>query len=103
MIAEEGKAGRKIGERWSAILVPSPAASNIQEPHPLAKARTGTCRGLRAAHWQRLQPWRPTSNISRHIFEQRHNIRADAQGYRDLPKNPRQERIRQGSLPPQWP
>jgi len=27
MIAEEGKAGRKIGERWSAILVPSPAAS----------------------------------------------------------------------------
>src|ERR1017187_8874876 len=28
MIAEEGKAGRKISERWSAILVPSPAASN---------------------------------------------------------------------------
>src|ERR1035441_3301048 len=28
MIAEEGKAGRKLGERWSAILVPSPAASN---------------------------------------------------------------------------
>jgi len=28
MISEEGKAGRKIGERWSAILVPSPAASN---------------------------------------------------------------------------
>ena len=28
MIAEEGKAGRKIGERWSAILVLSPAASN---------------------------------------------------------------------------
>jgi hypothetical protein len=28
MIAEEGKARRKIGERWSAILVPSPAASN---------------------------------------------------------------------------
>jgi hypothetical protein len=28
MIAEEGKAGRKIGEKWSAILVPSPAASN---------------------------------------------------------------------------
>jgi hypothetical protein len=28
MIAEEGKAGRKIGERWSAILVPSSAASN---------------------------------------------------------------------------
>jgi hypothetical protein len=26
MIAEEGKAGRKIGERWSAILVLSPAA-----------------------------------------------------------------------------
>jgi hypothetical protein len=30
MIAEEGKAGRKIGEKWSAILVPSPAASNKQ-------------------------------------------------------------------------
>src|ERR1035437_8511555 len=28
MITEEGKAGRKIGERWSAILVSSPAASN---------------------------------------------------------------------------
>ena len=28
MIAEEGKAGRKIGETWSAILVPSSAASN---------------------------------------------------------------------------
>jgi hypothetical protein len=28
IIADEGKAGRKIGERWSAILVPSPAASN---------------------------------------------------------------------------
>ena len=28
MIAEEGKVGRKIGERWSAILVPSPAASD---------------------------------------------------------------------------
>ena len=27
-IAEEGKAGRKICEKWSAILVPSPAASN---------------------------------------------------------------------------
>ncbi|HEX7424312.1 MAG TPA: hypothetical protein VF311_10580, partial [Terriglobales bacterium] len=30
MIAEEGKAGRKIGERWSAILVPSPAASDTK-------------------------------------------------------------------------
>jgi hypothetical protein len=28
MIAEEGKAGRNIGEKWSAILVPSLAASN---------------------------------------------------------------------------
>jgi len=27
-IDEEGKAGRKAGERWAAILVPSPAASN---------------------------------------------------------------------------
>ena len=31
MIAEEGKAERNIGERWSAILVPSPAASNISD------------------------------------------------------------------------
>ena len=30
MIAEEGKAGRKVGETWSAILVPSPAASNTK-------------------------------------------------------------------------
>ena len=28
MIAEEGKAGRKVGEKWSAKMVPSPAASN---------------------------------------------------------------------------
>ena len=28
MIAREGKAGRTFGEKWSAILVPSPAASN---------------------------------------------------------------------------
>jgi hypothetical protein len=28
MIAEEGKAGRTFGEKWSAILVPSPTASN---------------------------------------------------------------------------
>ena len=28
MIAEQGKAGRTCSERWSAILVPSPAASN---------------------------------------------------------------------------
>ena len=28
MIAEEGKAGRKISEKWSAILVSSPTASN---------------------------------------------------------------------------
>ena len=27
-IAEERKAGRKVGEKWSAKLVPSPAASN---------------------------------------------------------------------------
>ena len=34
MIAEEGKAERRIGERWSAILVSSPAASNIVEWRP---------------------------------------------------------------------
>src|ERR1022692_2903642 len=28
MIAEEGKAGRRVSERWAAILVPSPTASN---------------------------------------------------------------------------
>jgi hypothetical protein len=33
MIAEEGKAGRKIGEKWSAILVASPAASNTLGPN----------------------------------------------------------------------
>ena len=27
-ITEEGKAGRTFGEKWSAILVPSPTASN---------------------------------------------------------------------------
>jgi len=30
MIAEEVKAGRKVGEKWSAKMVPSPAASNIK-------------------------------------------------------------------------
>ena len=30
MITEEGKAGRTFGEKWSAILVPSPAASNTR-------------------------------------------------------------------------
>ena len=28
LIDQEGKAEREVGERWSAILVPSPAASN---------------------------------------------------------------------------
>ena len=28
MIAEEGKAGRNIGETWAAKMVPSPTASN---------------------------------------------------------------------------
>ena len=30
-IAEEGKAGRKLGERWAAILVALPAASNTSD------------------------------------------------------------------------
>ena len=30
MIAEEGKAGRKVGATWAAKMVPSPAASNTQ-------------------------------------------------------------------------
>ena len=29
LIAEEGKAGRKVGETWAAKMVPSPTASNI--------------------------------------------------------------------------
>ena len=33
MIAEEGKAGRKAGEKWSAKMVPSLAASNNSQ-HP---------------------------------------------------------------------
>src|SRR5665811_1543488 len=42
MIAEEGKAGRKTGERWSAILVPSPTASNMPTLKP---SRNGTTPG----------------------------------------------------------
>ena len=53
MIAEEGKAGRNPSERWAAILVSSPAASNKQSrpvscihaaalmPRVLVRARTG--------------------------------------------------------------
>jgi hypothetical protein len=37
-IAEEGKAGRKIGKKWSAKMVPSPTASNKKR---VAKARVG--------------------------------------------------------------
>jgi hypothetical protein len=47
MIAQEGKAGRKIGEKWSAILVPSPTASNT--PNRIAAASWTYCtrdRGL---------------------------------------------------------
>ena len=42
MIAEEGKPGRKTGERWSAILVPSPTASNMPTLKP---SRNGTTPG----------------------------------------------------------
>jgi hypothetical protein len=41
-IAEEGKAGRKIGETWSAKMVPSPTASNTRADH-----RCGTSRAAR--------------------------------------------------------
>jgi len=34
MIAREGKAERMVGERWSAILVPWPTASNICTRRP---------------------------------------------------------------------
>jgi len=54
MIAEEGKAGRKIGETWSAILVPSPAASNTRRRPasysrcaPAPKRQAGDGRGRR--------------------------------------------------------
>src|SRR5665811_2200900 len=54
MIAEEGKAGRKIGETWSAILVPSPAASNTRlrpasysRCAPAPKRQAGDGRGRR--------------------------------------------------------
>src|ERR1017187_10183548 len=40
MIAEEGKAGRKIGEKWSAILVPSPAASNTWDRQSRSEEHT---------------------------------------------------------------
>ena len=62
MIAEEGKAGRKIGERWSAILVPSPAASDTDrrstEPilHPVPspmQARSGMTVGRNDGHAKR--------------------------------------------------
>lgn len=42
MIAEEGKAGRNPSERWAAILVSSPAASNTCEHRDnRAQIRTG--------------------------------------------------------------
>ena len=36
MIAEEGKAGRKVGETWAAKMVPSPTASNTLLLPPLS-------------------------------------------------------------------
>ena len=54
MIAEEGKAGRKIGETWSAILVPSPAASNIEStyrvPAQVDVGKTGNNAGVLSRH-----------------------------------------------------
>jgi hypothetical protein len=37
MIAEEGKAGRNVGEKWSAKMVPSPAASDSNLGRPLRR------------------------------------------------------------------
>src|ERR1035437_6505784 len=48
MIAEEGKGGRKIGERWSAILVPSPAASDTKSNFRVPD-QTATGRKLKTA------------------------------------------------------
>src|ERR1017187_2076760 len=57
MITEEGKAGRKIGERWSAILVSSPAASNTHSTHgnlqPLGSAESGRKSGNIVKLWGR--------------------------------------------------
>src|ERR1019366_5421400 len=48
MIAEEGKAVRKIGEKWSAILVPSPAASDsVAEVRGFAGRAAGCATMLR--------------------------------------------------------
>ena len=41
MIDEEGKAGQKLGEEWSAILVPSPAASNSGRRYGLLPGSDG--------------------------------------------------------------
>ena len=50
MITEEGKAGRTFGEKWSAILVPSPAASNRSRPIALGSQMGAGCRlGRRAS------------------------------------------------------
>jgi hypothetical protein len=57
MIAEEGKAGRKIGERWSAILVPSPAASNnIGQKHLLFRVHSlsAVSAGLKERRFRRF-------------------------------------------------
>ena len=53
MITEEGKAGRKIGERWSAILVSSPAASNSTTVTSSPPAITRYCYSIgKATAWQ---------------------------------------------------
>jgi hypothetical protein len=40
MIAEEGKAGRKVGETWAAAkMVPSPAASNSHSHYLMIKVK----------------------------------------------------------------
>jgi hypothetical protein len=48
MITEEGKAGRKIGERWSAILVSSPNTVPA-----FSARRWNTCVGRVAWYWMR--------------------------------------------------
>src|SRR5712692_1275784 len=74
MIAEEGKAGRKVGEKWSAKMVPSPAASNsfvaerfdpAQEP---TKDAVGTPQSHFALTWLEIAKRSPFCPQSGEVF-----------------------------------
>src|ERR1039457_2099456 len=63
-IAEEGKAGRKIGEKWSAKMVPSPTASNNRGAR--ARARIKDRIVLRKSRGLRLGVQYPVSGSPKH-------------------------------------